>query len=265
MKFEIGLSMRAYAKRRGCDPKAVRKAVGTEGSPGRIWEARFPDGTIDPDKADRLWEANTDPSQRRGKEAARAAAAMRGREESQASPSQEGCTADVAEPDADGEDVEPEPAPAPRPREAFEEDPPRRRPAMPVGDVEDRLQSHMRGNRAGEDEEDEDGGEFSDNPTMLALALKEKAQKVRKLTLANDKEERLLVARAPTWNHFTAVVRGMTEAYGTWPEELGPALAGHFGLDSFAVTQFLKDAMREKQTRMAKRDAPVPLSLQATG
>lgn len=51
-----GMSYRAYAKHRGVSPEAVSKAVRT----GRITATT--DGKIDPDKADRQWEANTDPS-----------------------------------------------------------------------------------------------------------------------------------------------------------------------------------------------------------
>ncbi len=49
------LSRRAYALHRGVSEKAVRKAIAT----GRI--TLEPDNTIDPVKADRQWEAQTDP------------------------------------------------------------------------------------------------------------------------------------------------------------------------------------------------------------
>lgn len=65
----MGLSRRAYAEHRkqrgltGTTESAVRKALAT----GRIrLEA---DGTIDPVKADRLWEAGTDKAQQRSQEA----------------------------------------------------------------------------------------------------------------------------------------------------------------------------------------------------
>lgn len=65
----MGLSRRAYARHRSVAESAVRKAIAT----GRI--TLEPDGTIDPDKADRQWEAQTDPSRRRpsGKPVPRAA------------------------------------------------------------------------------------------------------------------------------------------------------------------------------------------------
>lgn len=51
----MGLSISAYARHRGCDRKAVRKAIDT----GRI--STLPDGTIDAVKADADWLANTRP------------------------------------------------------------------------------------------------------------------------------------------------------------------------------------------------------------
>lgn len=56
----MGLSRRAYAAHRGVSDTAVRKALAS----GRI--TAEPDGTIDPDKADAQWAAQTDPSQQRG-------------------------------------------------------------------------------------------------------------------------------------------------------------------------------------------------------
>ena len=49
----MGLSRRAYAKHRGCNESAVRKAIAA----GRI--SVEADGTIDPEKADAAWAANT--------------------------------------------------------------------------------------------------------------------------------------------------------------------------------------------------------------
>lgn len=54
MANKKGLSQRAYAKRRGVSHTAVQKAI----ADGRI--KVLPDGSIDPKKADKEWEANTD-------------------------------------------------------------------------------------------------------------------------------------------------------------------------------------------------------------
>lgn len=65
----MGLSIRAYAASRkerglpGGSHTAVRKAIAT----GRI--TALPDGTIDPEQADREWGAQTDPSKQRGEHA----------------------------------------------------------------------------------------------------------------------------------------------------------------------------------------------------
>lgn len=56
----MGLSRRAYARHRGVAENAVRKAIAS----GRI--TLEPDGTIDPEKADRDWASRTDPAQQRG-------------------------------------------------------------------------------------------------------------------------------------------------------------------------------------------------------
>ena len=56
----MGLSRRQYAQYRGCSESAVRKAIST----GRIQVEE--DGTIDPVKADQLWDAQTDPAKQRG-------------------------------------------------------------------------------------------------------------------------------------------------------------------------------------------------------
>jgi hypothetical protein len=55
----MGLSRRAYARHRRISDMAVRKAIAA----GRI--VPEPDGTIDPEKADREWNARTDPSHQR--------------------------------------------------------------------------------------------------------------------------------------------------------------------------------------------------------
>ncbi|MBF0308115.1 MAG: hypothetical protein HQL56_01115 [Magnetococcales bacterium] len=55
----MGMSIRAYAIRRGVSHTAVRKAL----SSGRI--TAEPDGTLDPDKCDAAWAANTNQAQTR--------------------------------------------------------------------------------------------------------------------------------------------------------------------------------------------------------
>ena len=49
----MGISIRAYARMRGCSESAVRKAIASKRiKPG-------PDGSIDPDRANREWQQNT--------------------------------------------------------------------------------------------------------------------------------------------------------------------------------------------------------------
>ncbi|SEO09079.1 hypothetical protein SAMN05216227_10465 [Pseudorhodobacter antarcticus] len=59
----MGVSRRSYAAQRGVSEAAVRKAIAT----GRI--TTLPDGTIDPDRADAEWGAQTDPAKQRGQHA----------------------------------------------------------------------------------------------------------------------------------------------------------------------------------------------------
>lgn len=56
----MGMSRRQYAAHRGVSHTAVGKAIAT----GRITVEA--DGTIDPAKADRQWDAQTDPAKQRG-------------------------------------------------------------------------------------------------------------------------------------------------------------------------------------------------------
>ena len=57
----MGLSIRAYARRRGVSHVAVLRAI----KQGRV--PVEPDGTIDPAKADASWERSTDPGRTRTK------------------------------------------------------------------------------------------------------------------------------------------------------------------------------------------------------
>lgn len=55
----MGISIRAYSRQKGVSEGAVRKAIKT----GRIQAEA--DGTIDPAKADKSWDRNTNPAQQR--------------------------------------------------------------------------------------------------------------------------------------------------------------------------------------------------------
>jgi hypothetical protein len=60
----MGLSIRAYARRRGVSHVAVLRAI----KQGRV--PLEPDGTIDPGKADASWQRSTDPSRGKSKPSA---------------------------------------------------------------------------------------------------------------------------------------------------------------------------------------------------
>lgn len=85
----MGISIRAYARRREVAESAVRKAL----EKGRI--TAEPDGTIDPAKADAAWTANTDSAKQRKRKAvpkAAVAAARQTLEESGQRPAGPGMT-----------------------------------------------------------------------------------------------------------------------------------------------------------------------------
>ena len=65
----MGVSRRAYAAHRGVSHTAVAKAIAT----GRI--SPEAEGSIDPAKADRQWDEQTDPAKQRGQQARQVAAA----------------------------------------------------------------------------------------------------------------------------------------------------------------------------------------------
>ena len=65
----MGVSRRSYAAHHGVSEAAVRKAIATG------WITTLPDGTIDPDRADSEWGAQTDPAKQRGQQARQMAAA----------------------------------------------------------------------------------------------------------------------------------------------------------------------------------------------
>lgn len=66
----MGMSRRQYAAHRGVSHTAVGKAIAA----GRI--SLEADGSIDPEKADRKWQAQTDPAKQRGAQAQALGVAM---------------------------------------------------------------------------------------------------------------------------------------------------------------------------------------------
>ena len=258
MKFQIGLSQRAYGRHRGVSDKAVRKAIAT----GRIRDAVLPDGTIDAAMADRLWEQNTDPVQRRGKEALRGETSMAALMAAKAAPIVEPMATpiDAAMPAHDGDDGRPTPKPITP--EMFEEDPPRRRHGEDDG-AEVALLEHLATNRARRGESrpgDPDISEVAgpDVARMLQLAVEEKHEKVRKLRLANDEKEKSLVSAAAQEALLYAIVRASTEDWQVWPDVFGPELAAKWGIDQRELTQDIRDGVRARLLLQASKDAVKP-------
>ncbi|ARO53982.1 hypothetical protein B2G69_07335 [Methylorubrum zatmanii] len=259
MRFEIGLSIRAYAKRRGVSDKAVRKAIAS----GRIAAAVLPDKTIESEVADRLWEANTDPSQRRGRKAERAEASMRAIEAAAPAAVEPGPDPDpepepVVEPVVEPEPDEDPASPRPRPfgPEDFEEDPPRRQ-AMSDAQMEvaealaERVAANRARSAAGQARPSDLGPAGEDAEALMSLAVEEKREKVRKLRLANDREERLLIPADPTRAHVFAAFRSLTESWQNWPDAFAPGFAARFDIDNHAALQALRDGVREHLEKLS--------------
>lgn len=228
-----GLSIRAYAKRRGVSDKAVRNAI----ADGRIKAAQLPDKSIDPDLADDLWERNTDAVQRRGKEAVRAAETQKKFAEKGADPGPQSGSAPASSGSA------PEPAdPAPRDDRS-----------APGNVVQLRLAAHAKANRERASGRpsygaDDDG----DSPEMVELNVREKAEKIRKLELANDEKERRLINREAALANVFAVFKGSTEAWERWPDRIGAEFADRFGVvDVHGFLLALKDYVRDELNEQA--------------
>lgn len=229
----MGISIRAYAKLRGVSDKAVRKAIET----GRIKAAQLPDKSIDPVLADELWERNTDAVQRRGKEAARAAETQRKFAETRADPGPQSGSAPTSQ------------GPHPKPK-------PETNRSAPDNVVKLRLAEHTKTNRdknAGRPSWGAGGdGVESDSPEMVELNAEEKAEKIRKLRLANDKEERSLIDRAAALANVFAVFKGSTEAWERWPDRIGNELADKWGIeDVHGFLLDLKDKVRDELNEQA--------------
>ena len=194
-----GLSIRKYAAHRGCDEKSVRNAI----RDGRIAAAVFPDKSIDPDKADRLWEENTSPHQRRGAEAERGQKIL------------SGGGRDWTFADADNADN-------------F------------CGDAES----------VGEQE-------FADGRklTKADYGVLIERERHRKMKLANDMAEGMLVDAAASKAHFFRVLKSLKDSVEVWPEGAGARMAGKFGLGVHDATQFLRDEVRSLLITMSKQEA----------
>ncbi len=94
-----------------------------------------------------------------------------------------------------------------------------------------------------------------DAEALLELAVEEKREKVRKLRIANDKEEKKLIDAARAESHAFAFVRAISEAWQMWPDGFAPDLAAKHGIESRVLLQDLRDAVREQLSRMAGPEA----------
>ena len=82
---------------------------------------------------------------------------------------------------------------------------------------------------------------------MIELNVREKAEKIRKLELANDEKERRLINREAALANVFAVFKGSTEAWERWPDRIGAEFADRFGVsDVHGFLLALKDYVRDE-------------------
>jgi hypothetical protein len=77
------------------------------------------------------------------------------------------------------------------------------------------------------------GGE--DAEALLSLEVEEKRQKVRKLRVANDREDTLLIPGDPMRAHVFAALRSSTESWQNWPDAFAPGLQALLGLNPISL------------------------------
>jgi hypothetical protein len=218
----MGVSRREYARRRGVSESAVRKAI----LYGRITPE--PDGTIDPDRADREWDERTDPMQQRGAsarnftsaESARAARADALEKRASALEAQVAAM-DQAAPVAT--------APAPETRPTFRPDPGLLDRAEPDA-------SRQQGSTA----------------TIHQLKQAELAVKVQILRTKQKRDADDLVSRHRATALFFTLFRRERDAWQTWPARVAANMAAELGIDPHRMEDVLDRYVREHFAELAE-------------
>jgi hypothetical protein len=204
----MGVSRREYARLRGVSESAVRKAIAA----GRITVE--PDGTIDPEKADRQWDERTDPTRQRGEHARRLAAVT---------------AAGTA-----------------RARAAMGAPPPGTKavPQAALDAVRDTLHEEGADPEPGE----APGGEVSFMRARLANEiLKAQLQKVK---LGKAKGE--LVDRARAAQMVFDLARRERDAWIGWPARVASNMAAELGTDPHRMEEVLDRYLREHLSELAE-------------
>jgi len=208
----VGLSRRAYALLRGVSHVAVGKAIAS----GRI--TTLPDGTIDPDMADREWDANTDPTRQRGPHA-RALGVTK-----------------AAGTRAGG----PPPGTKPVPREALRavdetlRESGREPPREPGGDADTDPVAP--------------GGEVSFLRARMANeVLKAQTQKVRLQKLKGE-----VVDRSRAAAYVFDLARRERDAWMNWPPRIAANMAAELSVDPHLLEQVLERHLRAHMAELAE-------------
>jgi hypothetical protein len=220
----MGMSQREYAQHRGVSHTAVRKAV----KASRI--TTLPDGTIDPETADREWDRNTRPNASAIKHAAK--------EGSPVSTEKDPVSTRKAAPpvsqsiDEDFADLAGEP-------------------------VKEHLEPQGHGGALKRRKRHDD--DLEPSPAALALARGEDVPdativdavfanellKIRARRLANGQKSRELIDRAMVTSRTFEMARTFRDGFVAWVSRTAPVLAAEFGIDAHAFGVALDREVRE--------------------
>lgn len=208
----MGLSQRGYAAHRGVTEGAVRKAIKS----GRITPE--PDGSIDPDKADRQWRTNTDASKhqlRRDIEPNGGANAI-----------QEGPTAGRA---------------GPLGRHGFRDDLSSQRESQPdlggVGDVPLPLRS---------------------SATLLQARTANEVLRAQTHKLRLSQMKGKLIDRDLATAHVFQLARAERDAWMTWPARVAPLAAAKLNVDPHTMVCVLEELVRDHLLELADFKVQMP-------
>lgn len=220
----MGVSRREYARRRGVSESAVRKAI----LYGRI--TLEPDGSIDPERADREWDERTDPMQQRGSSARTFASANSAR----------AARADALEKRATALEAQVAAFGAPE-------------TAATLAATEQR--SLFRAEAAASDRADaEPVRSQGTGATIHQLKQAELAVKVQRLRAQYRKESEELVSRDNAVSLFFSLFRRERDAWLTWPARVAANMAAELGIEPHLMEDVLDRYVREHFAELA---APV--------
>lgn len=217
----MGVSRREYARRRGVSESAVRKAI----LYGRITPE--PDGSIDPERADREWDERTDPMQQRGATARTFANAEAARA-ARANALEKRATALEAQVAATGNPETAATLAATEQRALF-------RTEHAASDRADAEPVRSQGTGA----------------TIHQLKQAELAVRVQRLRAKYRKESDELVSRANAVSLFFTLFRRERDAWQTWPARVAANMAAELEIEAHLMEDVLDRYVRQHFAELA--------------